>query len=386
MQAAFTTLLEKYLAGELSQGERGLLQEMIQDPQYEETALEFMRDAFHTMEAGKAKAAWTVKMEDSVLDKIKSHESKPVLLRRKATRYYTALALALVVGFPGWFITKDNSKTTVVVASKKTGATPPASRSGAILALSNGVKIRLDSVADGMVAKEGNVEVAKHLDEIAYIGEAGKGGNNILQTPTGKRWSVRLADGTKIWLNSASSISYPASFAKDKRLVAIVGEAYLEVAHDASRPFEVALPNGATVRVLGTHFSVSAYPNEKTVKAVLLEGSIAFAHGSNQIIIKPGEQARYDEARNTVEKGWADTTSVSAWRNGVLRFENRDVTAVMRQLQRWYDIDVKYEGPASPLLYGGEMQVSLSLAQVIEVLHTMGIHCRLEGKTVTVTS
>jgi ferric-dicitrate binding protein FerR (iron transport regulator) len=195
---------------------------------------------------------------------------------------------------------------------------------------------------------------------------------------------VVLADGSKVWLNAESSITFPTAFIGKERNVEIKGEAYFEVAHNAQMPFNVKVKN-MTVQVLGTHFNVNAYDDENWIKTTLLEGSIKVSKGSDSKIIKPGEQAQTENGDNSLIAVQAvDPDEVVAWKNGLFHFNNAGLPEVMHQLSRWYDVDVVYNGPVPKRKFGGEMQSNLKLSQVLELLEKNEVNFKIEGKKIIV--
>jgi ferric-dicitrate binding protein FerR (iron transport regulator) len=253
--------------------------------------------------------------------------------------------------------------------------------------LTNGDVIYLDSVNNGQIALQNNVEVMKMNDgAIVYHAKEDKGATatsyNTLTNPRGSKViDMALADGSHVWLNAGSSITFPVVFTGNERKVSIVGEAYFEVAHDEAKPFYVT-KGEMEVKVLGTHFNVNAYNNEEDIRVTLLEGSVQVSResavGSQESrIIKPGEQALVNTS--TIQLVNPNLDAVMAWKNGLFQFESADVKTVMRQLERWYDIDVRYEGNVPDIRFGGEMKRDLSLAQALRGLEKMGLHFRIEG-------
>jgi transmembrane sensor len=241
----------------------------------------------------------------------------------------------------------------------------------AILTLANGQRIQLDSSSNSVLAKQG---IFNDHAVISYSGAVENNAINTLTTPRGGQYQLRLNDGTMVWLNAASSITYPSSFTGNQREVVIVGEAYFEVAKDKNKPFRVNA-NGIQVEVLGTHFNINAYSDEQSVKTSLLEGSVRI----NNRVLKPGE-AYYN---GKVAK--SDLNQDIAWKNGVFNFNNADLFAVMRQLVRWYNIDLKYEGKIKPRIFQGEMDKGLNLSQVIKILGEAGVKFRIDGNKLTVS-
>lgn len=385
MQAAFTKLLDKYLSGKISDGEMVLLQEMMEDPAYEETALRFMEDVYRQTQWGEPLEKWGKRLEGETINTIRQIQPKgPGIIRYIYIGLTSIVAVCLAIAV--WWLTPARRDAQVAVLGRPLAHFSDSVKyAGAQLVLSDGQAIRLDSMADGVVAREGGVTILKNKDLLTYQGNATSLAINHLRTPAGKRWCVQLSDGTMVWMSAGTSLSYPVVFTKEKRQLDLSGEAYLEVVHDTRVPFEVSLPDGSTIQVLGTHFTASAYPGNKQVSATLLSGSIAFSHGSKRLVIEPGQQAFHNE-NGQFGKLVVDTANAVMWKEGLIRFNRQDVKEVMQCIKRWYEVEVKYEGPISPSLYEGEMQTSLTLVQAVEVLRTMGIKCRLTGNILTVTS
>lgn len=266
----------------------------------------------------------------------------------------------------------------------------------AILTLANGKRITLDDAASGEIAQQAGFTITKTADgQIIYTTIPGKGqsanqtnsnAQNTISTPKGGQYQVILPDGTRVWLNAASSLSYPALFTGKERLVSLSGEAYFEVSKNKEMPFRVR--SGAqTVEVLGTHFNINAYPDEASLRTTLLEGSVKVSSGTNTSLIAPGQQAmvsRSDDGNILTKR--INTEKEIAWKNGVFSFENDDVRSIMRQIARWYDLDVVYTGNLSDEKYKGEIPRNSNLAEVIQILELNNVHFDLEGKTIKVSS
>jgi len=260
----------------------------------------------------------------------------------------------------------------------------------AILTLSNGTQIILDSAANGTLSQQGNSKVIK-LDsgQLKYeasgsspLGEAGVGLNTIT-TPKGGQYQIVLADGSKVWLNAASSITYPTAFTGAERKITMTGEAYFEVAHNAAKPFIVS-KNAVSVQVLGTHFNVNAYDDEAEIKVTLLEGSVKATSSNNSIIIKPGEQAVLTAGE--IKAMSVDLDEVMAWKNGIFNFNREDITGIMRQLSRWYDAEIIYQGDKSEDLFSGIIKRNNNISQVLKMLEqTNRIHFKIEDRKIVVT-
>lgn len=258
----------------------------------------------------------------------------------------------------------------------------------AILTLSDGRVLALDSLSSGLLAQQGSVHVLKsaqgQVDYRAGGSPSGEVTYNTMTTPRGGTFKLTLSDGTKVWLNAGSSLRYPVSFnGLKERRVELSGEAYLEVAANKSSLFYVEAGK-ATVKVLGTHFDVMAYSDEKEIQTTLLEGGVAVSQDAFVKVLRPGQQARItqDGALSVFD---VDADDYVAWKDGLIDLHHSDLAAVMRQISRWYDVEVVYEGSAMPSrALGGVVPRTLNLSEVLKVLKLMGINYRLEGRKLTV--
>ncbi|HEY9259959.1 FecR family protein, partial [Chitinophaga sp.] len=202
-----------------------------------------------------------------------------------------------------------------------------------------------------------------------------------------KQYQLVLADGSSVWLNAASSVRFPAAFSGNVRRVEITGEAYFEVApllrNGKKVPFIVST-HGMEVQVLGTHFNVNAYPDERTIKTTLLEGSVIVTKGKTKQLLKPGEQARLDPGNNLVLYKDVDTDREIAWKNGYFSFDQADLSSVMRQISRWYDVDIVYAGQVPDRHFGGEISRTSRVSEVLKILEESKVHFKIEEKRIIV--
>jgi ferric-dicitrate binding protein FerR (iron transport regulator) len=207
---------------------------------------------------------------------------------------------------------------------------------------------------------------------------------NTISTPKGGQYQVTLSDGSKVWLNAASSLRFPATFSGKERKVELTGEGYFEVAHNKKMPFHVTV-NDLDVEVLGTHFNINAYADESAIKTTLLEGSVKVVKGNETKIIEPGEQASVTTSEDEINvKQQVDLEQVVAWKNGIFQFERADIESVMRQISRWYDIDVDYHGRVSEH-FGGTISRDVNISDVLKMLEmTGGVNFKIDGKKVIV--
>lgn len=255
----------------------------------------------------------------------------------------------------------------------------------ATLTLANGKKIALENAHNGELAREAGVLITKRSDgqlvyEIKDAGDAAGSENNTLTTARGETYRVRLPDGSLVWINAATTLTYPASFASLKnRTVELNGEAYFEVEKDKAKPFIVKTSQQELV-VLGTHFNVNSYTDEAQTVTTLLEGAVKI---NNKTQLKPGEQARLS-ADGNIHVAKANVEEALGWKNGFFLFDQDDLPTVMRQISRWYNINVKYEGEIPKASFDGKVYRSLNLSKALEVLRYANVKFRLEGKTIII--
>jgi transmembrane sensor len=257
----------------------------------------------------------------------------------------------------------------------------------AMLTLGDGRVITLDSIRNGTVATQGNARVLKVQDgELAYhaAGTAEAVSYNTISTPRGGQYEVVLPDGSKVWLDAASSLRFPTSFNGRQREVELTGQAYFEIAADKAQPFHVKA-GGTDVEVLGTHFNINAYGDEGTIRTTLLQGAVKVSVGKESRLLEPGEQASSGHGQESISVNKeADADAAIAWKNGLFQFHDADLKSVMRQLIRWYDVDVVYEGSIPPQQFEGKIQRDLTLLQTLRILEKSQVHFRIEGRKIIV--
>ncbi|HMO31639.1 MAG TPA: FecR domain-containing protein [Lacibacter sp.] len=262
----------------------------------------------------------------------------------------------------------------------------------AFLTLSDGTTILLDSAVNGNLVREGDVVVQKMDGQLSYAGEdpSGEVHYNTITTPKGGKYQLILADGSKVWLNASSSLRYPAAFTGKDRVVELTGEAYFEVKTDRARPFRVVLPGGGGVEVLGTHFNINSYSDEPTVNTTLFEGKVRVVAASSREpgryqVLLPGQQARQGPAGQISINNNADLEQVIAWKNGKFLFgDSMDMEEIMRQLARWYDVEVEFHAKITEFI-GGSISRDVNASQVFHMLEETGaVKFKIEGRKVIV--
>jgi transmembrane sensor len=258
----------------------------------------------------------------------------------------------------------------------------------ATLLLGDGSQITLDSSRSGTLAQQGNVKILQ-LDsgQLAYSGIASSSETvqyNVLTTPRGGEYQVTLPDGTKAWLNAASSLKFPTTFTGKNRTVELSGEAYFEVAANAAKPF-IVHTSQSTIEVLGTHFNINAYHDERAILTTLLEGAVKVSNNDNQTILAPGQQASINTATGKLQVKTVDTEEAVAWKNDQFAFHDMDLPTIMRQIARWYDVEIVYAGNTPADEINGKISRNYNISQVLKMLeYTAGIKYTVEGHKVTI--
>ncbi|MBX2924408.1 MAG: FecR domain-containing protein [Chitinophagaceae bacterium] len=322
--------------------------------------------------------------------------------RRRWTVYQRMVAAAsvviLVLATGVYFLLRPEKQSPQVAHSRITEDVHAPQTTKAIITLADGRVVTVDSLT---TLSQHTVALTKTPDgKIVYTGNTQQVAYNTLTNPKGSPViDITLSDGSRVWLNAGSAVTYPVAFSGHDRKISINGEAYLEVAHDKSHPFYVA-KNNVQVQVLGTHFNVNAYDDESNIKVTLLEGAVAVSYDRQQqspsnptggaVILKPGQQARIvntmqidQQAQGGITVVDADIEKVIAWKNGLFNFDGASLYEAMRQIERWYDIDVVYEKGVQNKEFVGELTKGVTLTQLLEGLEEFGMHYRLEGKTLT---
>jgi transmembrane sensor len=259
----------------------------------------------------------------------------------------------------------------------------------AYLTMGNGKVIYLSNATNGVLAKTNTGNVLKpHNGQIVYKASTAAADQtityNTLTTPKGGEYQVVLPDGTKVWLNAASSLSYPTAFTGNERHVKLTGEAYFEVAKNKAKPFFVTI-NDVQVRVLGTHFNIEAYSDDSEIKATLLEGSVQVTKNQSQSMLKPGQQAVINNNSNNITVADANIDDVMAWKNGYFIFDHDNITGIMKKVSRWYDVDIEYNGNYDDQKFGGTFYRSKSIAELLQHLEKVGkVHFTITGRRIIV--
>lgn len=369
-------LISGFLEGNLSAAEKAELDDFLKDPANRETFVAAASGLTEMEEQG----AFDESLEP-VLSRVLEVDRTPVTTGRIVRFPYRRVAAAVVLaaGIASYFYWSQKAPQRPQLAQHES-VTPPVILPGsnkATLILEDGTSVPLDSTGQQTI-RQGNTMVQRNNGQLSYSGQGAtaKPSYNILTTPRGGQYQVVLPDGTKVWLNAASRLKYPLAFAGNERLVELEGEAYFETVKNAHQPFKVKAGN-FEVQVLGTSFDIMAYKDEKNTHATLISGAVKVASDKASKLLQPGQQAvmnaNADIGVNTVNTG-----EVIAWKNGYFSFRDADIAAVMRQLERWYDVTVSYPSGIPKGTFSGEMGRGLTLTEALKILEQTNVNFRIE--------
>ncbi len=299
-----------------------------------------------------------------------------------------AAALILLLGSAGYLLMFNENKQKIGrIQNLPVNSAKDAGSNKAVLTLSDGSRLFLDTGFAGTLARQGNTDVISSKGELSYKTEMKTASAtmlyNTLVTNKGQLYPLNLSDGSKVWLNSSSSIKFPVAFTGKERLVEVNGEAYFEVANNPDQPFKVLL-NGMQVEVLGTHFNVNGYSDESVIKTTLLEGALKVSKGDISLLLLPGQQAGLQENGNIDLIKNIDMEEAVSWKDGYFHFKEASLETVMRQLARWYDVEVVFENKEAHQTFSGDLEKNLSISRVVEMLEMSQVRCKLEGKKLVV--
>ncbi|UCS92101.1 FecR domain-containing protein [Echinicola marina] len=370
----YAKLIHKELAEELSAKEKTALDKwLLEDPEHKIFYDKLVSDGFIDGELRKLERIDTDKSFQQLQSRISYRKQVPVIHHLWFKRM-ASVAAVLALFISAW-ITFQSIQKSVFNGSNKdkaviTDVSPGEDK--AILVLPNGEEIALEDLEEGNDRKIAGMQVSKRKDFVAislaaapqFVPEK----ISKIIVPIGGKYSVELQDGTKVWLNSASSLSFPSAFEKDKREVSLDGEAYFEVAHNPRSPFTVDA-NGTKVKVLGTHFNIKAYKNEVATKTTLLEGKVEVAHNGQKKMLVPGDQVISGQQLLVSQ---VSTKEVIAWKEGYFLFQSTRLDEILRQLERWYNIKVDAKGSIPMRHFNAAIDMDTPLSKVIEVLELSG--------------
>jgi ferric-dicitrate binding protein FerR (iron transport regulator) len=409
-QSYWKEQLYKYRMRSLTSAEEELLWDALADTSNAEEWKQIMGEMFLEQAPGEE---YQINDWEPVLQAVfnSGRTVHPAMAHRFLLIRRLTVAAAVACGFlvgGYWLVTKYTKKERpTIVQTQRPMDIPAPAANRAMITLGNGQRVYLDSADKGALAQQGNAQVVKEANgQVAYKVENITDRQMIFNTLTNPRGSqvvnLTLSDGTKVWLNAESSLRYPVIFTGQDRTVEITGEGYFEVKKKPDQPFIVDVKNGAKIEVLGTSFNVNAYPDEDNIEATLMEGSVRVAAASSSsagvntngdklsVFLKPCQQARIAGRKPNDDAGVAvrgvsvlnnvDIAVVVAWKNGLFAFNDADLPTVMRQLARWYNIDVTFEGriPKKKFQFNGKIGKDLTLNNVLDLLTNAQVHFVLE--------
>lgn len=403
-----TYLFYRHFDGTATPGERLELAELLQGVENETAIHQLMEEAWETFSHRREvfQEEQSRRMLESILGQNRpgpdwevenetEYADEPVFLWRRIS---IAVSVLLALGIALYYFkqpTKKSNGQSVAKSIAPTDIQPGGNR--ALLTLSDGHTIELDHVSKGILTRQGDVSVIKTGEgHLAYeVGKDAKpagAGYNVLKTPRGGQYHLVLPDGSGVWLNAASSIRYPTAFDRHARRVEINGEAYFEISKMTARdetgrkhrvPFVVKV-NDMEVEVLGTHFNINAYSDAGSVKTTLLEGSVRIKKGGRKSLLQPGQQADVTQRSAAIRIKDVDVRQSIGWKDGYFRFEKAGLEEIMRELTKWYDVEVRYDGKLPDRKFTGEIPRSATLSEVLEILEISKVHLDIAGKEVLV--
>jgi transmembrane sensor len=383
--------LEKYIAGGLSEGERRELFESLDD---EEQAEKFRDVILRLSQEFQTEVSYNSEDWKPMVQQILAHRQQSKTIRASFRKFWWAAAAIIILLGGGALYYLNNSKQKQEASNQVSAQDIPAPKTNrATITLANGKQLFLDSVANGTLATQGSIQIKKTGDGvIAYNGKQQIKNELVYNSLTNPRGSkvidITLSDGTRVWLNAESSLKYPVAFTGTDRQVEITGEAYFEVKHDAAKSFKVKTKN-SIIEDIGTAFNIKAYSDEGDERMTLLQGAVNVALATagtktaSQRRLSPGEQALVEAGSIAINEK-ADIEQVLAWKNGLFNFNSSDIQTVMRELSRWYDIDIAYEGTPTSDKFGGGITRTVNLNQILQILQSSKVHFKLEGRKLTV--
>lgn len=369
-------LIRKYLSGTAAAEEKEALEQWYQD-------------YGHNLEVyvGNEEEQSEQELHDKILNRLRTtlHATPKAKVMPMWKKLAAAASLVALVSVGGWYFIRNSSTGETKQLARQTEVSPGFEQ--AILTTSDGSKIELGSNNQQPINEKNGVVISNDGHQLTYASSST--GNtvffNTLEVPRKGVYSLELADGTKVWLNSLSSLTYPTSFPGRERRVSIKGEAYFEIAKNPKQPFIVDVEGGQAIEVLGTRFNVNAYTNEQQISTTLLEGAVRVKAGDQQQKLLPGQEAQLSRSGNSLQvKNIVDADDAISWKNGFFVCNGKDLQAILRQVTRWYDIDVVYQGVIRPESFVGTISRNMNLSELLEVLEITGVHFSLQGKTLTV--
>jgi len=375
-------LLQKYLDGQCSPEEMATLYSWLLTSDAHKPLLAVMQQDFERImkEQPKVPEELSNRIEEKLLQSISRNKVVPMKTPGR-WKWVAAAGVAVLLATAVGVFYRSHKPAAPLAVNTTTEVKPGTNK--AVLTLADGSVVTLDS-AGNQVIQQGDTKVQQQHGKLQYAagGDNAAIGFNTLKVPRGGQFTIVLPDGTQVWLNSASSLRYPTAFTGGNRTVEMQGQGYFEVAKNAKQPFVVKV-NKAEVQVLGTGFDIMAYEDEEELRTTLVSGAVKVKQGSVEKYLKPGQQVAIDNSTGLMSVRNTDVQGVIAWKTGFFEFDNANINIILRQLARWYDIDVDTQ-TVDNRLFGGRINRNLPLSEMLSLLESSGARFKLEGRKLTV--
>lgn len=381
IEEQYLSLCEKYLNGDCT------LQEELLLKKYQEK-FDIANDLWDSKQMGDQQRIKLL-LQNKLLQSMHTTKTRSISINK---RWYAAAAILLFSAMGVYFFrgsTTNQDFTTKNSVKKVNTAIEPDSKK-AILTLSNGKSFVLDNAGNGLLSQQGGTAISKTSHGLTIKNSDGMASAqnapelNTITIPRGSKYEIVLPDGTKVWLNASSSLQFPSAFTGTERKVTLIGEAYFEVAKNKDRPFKINVNDKQVVEVLGTHFNISAYMDERKITTTLLEGSVKINYQNKSTLIKPGEWA-VNNFSTGVKVAPADQDEVMAWKNDMFVFNNENIVEIMNQISRWYDVDVVFKGNMNKINFTGNYSRTKSLKNLLKNIELMDkVHIVVVERRITI--
>jgi transmembrane sensor len=406
-------LAKKYLDGTATEAERQALHTWYDTADDDEIEMVFINrneTADNIQNNIFAGIRQKIVREPGEYDQPVEKNSIPMIKRKRPAVWLAAASIIGILALGAWFfISRYNSNPQLANKEKNAPAhQQPDVQPGsdkARLQLADGRVMILEDVKDGAIQTDNGITIKKQNGQLLYDASVAQqhaeASYNVISTPRGGQYQVVLPDGSKVWLNASSSLRFPTVFTSKERRVQLTGEAYFEVAHNAQKPFIVNVKDKEEVTVLGTHFNINAYEDENAIHTTLLQGSVKVATGNRpsyarplegaaegrkqSAILKPGEQVSLSESYELSKPIPVQTEEVMAWKNGMFQFNETDIPSIMRQISRWYNVEVDYNKNIPVRYFSGEIPRDVPLSKMLQLLELGGLHFKMEGNKIIVS-
>lgn len=383
-----SVLIEKYLSGQCTDEEKAWVEKWYEER--EQSGVEFYGGDTNERDKSEQRSYEAIEQKIAALEY--ARQATVIPMRPKRLRLYSRIAVAagvLIALSIVWIreAKRGQPDKQVAIVNQSNANDIPPGVNKAILTLADNSTVVLNDVKEGTIAAQGNTSVVKQDSAVLTYQASGNNSEvlyNTITTPKGGQYQVILPDGSHVWLNAASSLRFPTAFAGNERTVTLTGEGYFEVTKNAAKPFKVKV-NDMTVQVLGTHFNVMAYGDERSLNTTLLEGSVSIQSSSGTTLLKPGEQAQMNKSGAfKIVKDEASIDDAVAWKDQLFQFSDADIHTIMRQVSRWYDVEVEFRGDIRQS-FVATISRNMPVSGLLHLLElTNKVHFIIEGKKIIV--